>query len=440
MKRVLIITYYWPPTGGSGVQRWLKFAKYLPQYGWQPVIFTPSNPEQLVRDEYLESEIPPQAEVIKLPIIEPYGIYRKLTGGKGVQKEVNVVRASDNASAVQKLSMWARGNLFVPDPRCLWIRPAARFLKKYLAAHPVDAMVTTGPPHSMHLIGRELKRALGIPWIADFRDPWTEIFYFKHITMSQATRQKQRRLEQSVLDEADCVVAVSPLVQKDFTARTGTPVRLVTNGWDKADFPGIGEETQTAAGEHFTVVHTGLFAADGNPETFWDILKELCDNDADFRRRLQIRLVGKTDRQVTESIRMRGLQLEDLGYSPHDVAVREQRNASVLMLPLRKEPEYKAVLPGKLFEYLASGRPVIGIGEPQGAMAAILSESGCGKTFGWDDALSMRNELVRLWEQYLQNGKTESNSPEKILRYERSRLCGSMAGLLEGISSGPALT
>ena len=216
MKRALVITYYWPPTGGSGVQRWLKFAELLPRFGWEPVIYTPENPEQLVVDESLLDEIPAGTEIIKTHITEPYGIYRKFTGGKGIAKEVNIVSASADKSPVQRLSMFVRGNFFVPDPRCLWIRPSVRFLKRYIKEHPIDVIISTGPPNSMHLIGRNLKRETGLPWIADFRDPWTEIFYFKHIPMCGYVRKKHLRLEKSVLDEADTVVAVSPIVQQDF--------------------------------------------------------------------------------------------------------------------------------------------------------------------------------------------------------------------------------
>ena len=236
MKRLLIITYYWPPTGGSGVQRWVKFSKYLPERGWQPVIYTPENPEQLALDESLLADIPECAEVIKTHITEPYEIYRRLTGGKK-GAEVNPVNAQ-HKNWKQRLSLWIRGNCFIPDPRIGWVRPSVRFLVKYLKEHPVDAVVTTGPPQSVHLIGRGLKRALGLHWIADFRDPWTEMFYYKHLGLSAAADRRHRRLEQSVLDGADTIVSVSPPVAADFRAKTKTPVVLITNGFDEDDFVG----------------------------------------------------------------------------------------------------------------------------------------------------------------------------------------------------------
>lgn len=382
MKRLLIITYYWPPTGGSGVQRWVKFSKYLPQYGWQPVIYTPENPERLAYDESLLGDVPECAEIIRTRIVEPYGIYRRLVGRKGGQTEVNPV-SGGRKSLMQRLSLWVRGNFFIPDPRVSWVRPSVRFLKRYLREHPVDAVVTTGPPQSMHLIGLGLKKALGVRWLADFRDPWTEIFYYKHLGLGKFADSRHHRLERQVLDSADTVIAVTPYVRDDFRRRTATPVALITNGFDEDDFAG---RTPARHEDRFTIVHTGLFAADGNPLNLWDALAGKCAEDPAFAARLQIRLAGKTDAEIVEAIRSRGLgdKLVDLGYLPHDEVVAEQLGADVLILPLRREPEYAKVLPGKIFEYLASGRPVLGIGQEDGAAAEVLRDSGAGEMFGWD--------------------------------------------------------
>ena len=408
MKRLLIITYYWPPTGGSGVQRWVKFSKYLPEFGWQPVVYTPENPEQLARDESLLADVPACAEIIKTHISEPYAAYRRLTGGKQGQ-EVNPVNAQKK-SWKQRLSLWVRGNCFIPDPRVGWVRPSVRFLKKYLKEHPVDAVVTTGPPQSVHLIGLELKKALGVRWIADFRDPWTEMFYYKHLGLSAAADRRHHQLEQSVLDGADLIVSVSPPVAADFQAKTQTPVVLITNGFDESDFQAEESGSGSAHAEPFTrtgsgvseaqpdsgagaaavppfrLVHTGLFAADGNPLNLWDALAERCTADPSFRQRLEIRLAGKVDAAITDAIRARGLgdNLVELGYLPHDATVREQRAADILLLPLRREPEYAKVLPGKIFEYLAARRPVLGIGQEDGAAAAVLRDAAAGDMFDWD--------------------------------------------------------
>ena len=427
MKRVLIITYYWPPSGGSGVQRWVKFSKYLPSQGWQPVIYTPENPDMPSIDQSLYSDIPEEAEIIKRPITEIYSIYRKISGNKG-GGEVNPIN-SQKKTLKQKLMLAIRGNLFIPDPRISWLRPSVRFLKKYLREHPVDVIVSTGPPHSMHLIAREVSKATGIPWVADFRDPWTRMFYFKHLALSDWARKKHEKLEKMVLDDASAVVAVSPLVQEEFKTMTGNRIELVTNGYDPEDFGQIVEPDG-----HFNIVHTGLFASDGNPETLWKVLSDLCREDARFADQLRIRLVGKNDTMILDSIHAAGLErnLVDLGYRDHTVAVREQMGSTMLILPLRKEPEYRATLPGKLFEYLGSQRPVLGIGQTDGAMARILADTGAGETFEWDDEAGIRAYVLKRWEKFLA-GDDDSVPDNNIEQYSRKATARKMAALLESL-------
>jgi len=424
MKRVLVISYYWPPSGGSGVQRWVKFSKYLPAKGWQPVVYTPLDPELIAVDESLAAEIPEEVEVIKRKIVEPYAFYRKLFHkGSAQSGEVNPVNSSKKSFGA-KLSMWIRGNLFLPDPRCLWIAPSVRFLKDYLKAHPVDAIVSTGPPHSMHIIARKVAKATGIPWVADFRDPWTRMFYFKHLSLTPLSERIHRKMEKKVLDGATVIVSVSPLVRKEFETMTTTPVELITNGYDRIDFSAPEKDG------FFNITHTGLFASDGIPDTLWKVLASKAEEDPEFGRKLRIRLVGKTDRQVLESIKAAGLEanLVDLGYLPHKEAAAEQAGASVLLLPLRKEPEYRAVLPGKLFEYLASGNPILGVGEPEGAMAAIVKDTSTGEVYDWDDAEGLGNFIDRIYSGDF------VYAPNNIERYSREGLAEAMAALLTRIT------
>ena len=437
MKRVLIISYYWPPTGGSGVQRWVKFAKYLPSEGWQPVIYTPENPEQLAIDESLAAEIPAEVEVIKTRIVEPYEIYKKLLRKSGHSKEaveVNPVNAQ-NKSFLQKVAMWVRGNLFRPDPRCMWIGPSVRFLKKYLKEHPVDLIVSTGPPQSMHLIGRRLALETGLPWIADFRDPWTKIFYFKHLSMTHGTERWHKKMEMKVLDDASVVVAVSPLVQQEFQAMTSTRVELITNGFDECDFAAEPcHEAEGGSDNEFCVTHTGLFAADGNPTVLWEVLAEKCASDNAFRKALKIKLIGKTDESILTALNEAGLSecVKNIGYLPHSEAVEQQRNASLLILPLRKEPEYKAVLPGKLFEYLASRRPVLGIGQKDGAMAMILNETKTGVVLDWEDREAIACHIDSCWEKHI-TGKLVTDGAD-ISQFTRRSLTRRMAQFFDSLT------
>lgn len=423
MKRVLIITYYWPPTGGSGVQRWEKFAKYLPEEGWQPVIYTPSNPEMLAVDECLLSEIPEDVEVIKTKILEPYSLYRRFIH----KKEINPIN-SRKKNWKQKMALFIRGNLFIPDPRVTWVSKSVKVLETYLKEHPVDVIVSTGPPHSMHLIAQKVAARIRIPWIADFRDPWTKMFYFKDLHLLSRASKKHHRLEQAVLDDADVVIAVSPLVRDDFKAQTSTPVELITNGFDEEDLT-----MDIKPNGFFNIVHTGLFASDGIPSTLWRVLADLMQEDPLLKERLCIRLVGKTDPEVLDSLKEYGMAdfVLDLGYRSHIETICEQMAASLLILPLRKAPEYRKTMPGKIFEYIASRRPVLGIGQEDGVAAQFLRQNASGVMCDWDNYDGISAFIRQAWSRH-KAGEWCCTSGD-ISRYSRRSLTKDLVKVMDSL-------
>ena len=428
MKRVLVIAYYWPPSGGSGVQRWVKFCKYLPEEGWEPVVFAPENADYPLLDPSLEAEVPASVQVIRGRIWEPYAAYRKLLGGKGASTQVTEI-SSGKKTWKQRLSLWIRANLFVPDPRVGWVKPSVKTLLEYLKEHPVDAIVTTGPPHSVHLIGRQLHQATGLPWVPDFRDPWSRMYYLKYLPMTDRTWARLRQMEQEVLDSCSTVLACTPLVQEEFQAQTATPVACITNGFDQEDFSGPAPQPDG----FFNITHTGLFAADGNPVNLWKVLGKMAASEPGFKEDLRIRLVGKVDREVMDAIAAEGLEANVVALGPcdHATAVREQRSASILLLPLRNDPQYLPILPGKLFEYLAARRPVLGIGQEDGAMARVLFSARAGITADWDNAAPMRAFIATAWHQHCEWGVPATDGD--IGLYSRRATTHALACLLDQV-------
>jgi glycosyltransferase involved in cell wall biosynthesis len=271
MKRVLIIAYYWPPNAGVGVYRWLKFAKYLPQFGWQPVVYTPENPELQAVDEALQRDIPPEVEVIRAPITEPYSWYKRFTGKKQDERlQTAFLREEAGPTWKENIANWVRSNFFIPDARVWWVKPSVKRLEHYLKEHPVDVIVTTGSPHSLHLIGRELKRRTGIPWLADFRDPWTNVDYYGQLKLTKWADRKQREMERAVLSEADQVLTVSWHWAEELKALGARQVEVITNGYDPDDLPTPPEPVD----ERWSLVHVGSITATRDVPELWRALAE----------------------------------------------------------------------------------------------------------------------------------------------------------------------
>jgi glycosyltransferase involved in cell wall biosynthesis len=371
MKRLLIITYYWPPNGGAGVQRWLKFTKYLPQHGWQPVVYTPSNPEVIMPDPALEGEVPAEAEIVRYPITEPYGFYKRLTGrGKDTKVHTGFLSEEKRQGWREDLALWVRSNLFIPDARVWWVKPSVRRLQAYLKDHPVDAVVTTGPPHSLHLIGLALKRELGVHWIADWRDPWTNIDFYQQLKLTGWADRKHRRLEGDVLREADRTIAVGWTMAAELEALGAKHVDVITNGYDPADVP----SPAAPVDEAFSLVHVGSLTATRNAPGLWKALALLCAQDPVFAAKLKLRFVGAVDHTVLASIAEAGLseKVERVGPVSHAEAMRHMQRARVLLLLLNDTANAKGILTSKLFEYLSVGRPLLSIGPKDGDVARVL--------------------------------------------------------------------
>ena len=431
MKRVLIITYYWPPSGGSGVQRWLKMSKYLPENGWQPVIYTAEDAEYPVEDPSLEKDVAPEAEVIRRPIVEPYNFYKKFLGIKKGEKVKTgfINEGAKKTGWKESLSVWLRGNFFIPDARCWWIKPSVRYLSKYLKEHPVDAMISTGPPHSMHLIARALHKKFNIPWVADFRDPWTEIDYYDKLRLTRCADRKHHRLEHAVLSEADKVVTVSNNWASRLDRLGANGAATIYNGFDGDD----NVQKSSTLPKEFTLTYIGVLSAIQNPENLWKVLGELVNENAEFCNMLKINMIGQIDGSVKQSINDNGLRdyVTFTPYIPHDDVGQAQRNATLLLLLLLPDTEIRAkgLLTGKMFEYLASGRPILCIGPEDGDAAHILNETQAGVTVDFVNKEKMKSAILDLWEKYKENQLVTKYNPT-IENYSRRNLAKEYVQLL----------
>ncbi len=432
MKRVLLITYYWPPSGGSGVQRWLKTVRYLRDFGYESVVYTALNAEYPVTDKSLEEEVPEGLEVIRTPIWEPYNLYKRFIGQKKEKRVVSGFLSEDKKpSLTARISMWIRGNLFIPDARKYWIRPSVSYLKKYLKENPVDLIVSTGPPHTTHLIALGLYKKIGIPWVADFRDPWTNISFYKDLMLSSWADRKHHRLEKEVVITASRVVVVGNQMAKEFAEIGNRKIDVITNGYDEADLPTILPEPDA----EFSLVHIGMLSDSQNHEILWQALGELSLENEVFAQALKIRLIGKVDVGVHAFLDKYQLkdQTEIIDYISHSEAIEAQRKAQVLLLLINNSPNAKGVITGKIFEYLASSRPVIAIGPENGDAAAIIKNVNAGAISGFNDKESLKRNLLNYFEYY-QAGELEAEGVG-VEAYSRRTLTGVFAKVFDEITT-----
>ncbi|MBZ0328620.1 MAG: glycosyltransferase family 4 protein [Altibacter sp.] len=427
-KRALIITYYWPPAGGPGVQRWLNFVKYLGEFDIEPVVYIPENPHYPLVDTTFISVVPEGIELIKHPIKEPYRL-AALFSKKKTQQISSGIITKKKPSLLEKVLLYIRGNYFIPDARIGWVQPSVRFLQDYLKVHPVDVVITTGPPHSLHLIGLKLKEIVKIPWVADFRDPWTTIHYHNSLRLTVASERKHKKLEAQVLQNADRVVVTSPTTKKEFEIITDAPIAVITNGYgDTAN------DIVPNFDKRFSIAHIGSLLSERNPKVLWKVLSEIASENDTFKKDLQLKFAGAVSEDVLASIDSFQLRenLEVIGYVSHSEAIQLQHNAQLLLLVEMNKPETRAIIPGKLFEYLVARRPIIAFG-PQGSdMAGIISETKSGHFFGYHNEEALASQILEYYALF--KADALYLGPSEINQYSRRELTKKLAAVLHELS------
>lgn len=424
MKKVLIITYYWPPAGGPGVQRWLKFVKYLRDFEVEPVVYIPENPNYPLIDKSFINEVPKDIEIIRQPIFEPYKFGAVLSKKNTKTISSGIIKQKEKQNFIQKLMLFVRGNFFIPDARKFWIQPSVKFLKSYLEKTNIDTIITTGPPHSLHLIGLGLKRQLHLRWIADFRDPWTQIGYQKQLKLTKYSAKKHQSLEKQVLNTADQIITTSFTTKKEFALKTTKPIEVITNGFDSE------LNTESKLDEIFSISHIGSLLSGRNPELLWKVLAEISKENENFCRDFKLKLYGAVSDDVMQSIKNAGLENELIfgGYISHKEAIAVQKKSQLLLLIEIDSEETKGIIAGKLFEYLASKRPILAIGPRAWDVAKIIEETHSGKSFLYNQEVALKEYILNSYQRYREN-KLLSDS-KNIEDYHRKNLTKQLAKLI----------
>lgn len=414
MKKVLVITYYWPPAGGPGVQRWLHFARHLPEFGVEPLIYSPENPKYPIEDNSLLKEIPSGLRHFTLPIQEPL----KWLPQKKIRSISSGLISSEKPGWVEKLLLWVRGNFFIPDARVLWVRPSVRYLSNLLQKEGIDTVITTGPPHSLHLIGMKLKEIRGIHWIADFRDPWTSIGYHKKLRLGKRASARHKALEKMVVGRADHILTTSESTAAEFRQLSTKPISVITNGY--ADH--LTSEAAASLDKTFTLSHIGSLLTGRDPANLWKILGQLVSENEEFAKNFRLQLIGTVSQDVIDNIRAQGLDanLRLVPYVSHSKAIAFQRKSQLLLLIEIDSEETRGIIPGKVFEYMAARRPALAVGPEKWEAGKLIEETGCGHFFGYGDEKGLKTVLQSWFEDYSQGGVAGHEAD--ISRYSRRQL------------------
>ena len=390
MQKILIITYYWPPSGGAGVQRWMKFVKYLPDFGFEPVVLTvdPNYASYPVVDESLVEEIPQNLKVYHTKSIEPFNFYKK------VSRKTDIPHAGfaneSEAGPMQKFSRFIRGNFFIPDARKGWNKFAYKKAVQLIAEHQIDTVITTSPPHSSQLIGLKLKNKLKIKWVTDLRDPWTDIYYYDQLYHTAPAKKIDKDYEKKVLTNADQILVVSNAIKKQFLTKSPSTAEnkftVIPNGYDEDDF----SNRQIAETKEFIITYTGTLAANYSIGAFVEAVEKLSEEISD--KKIVLRFVGVIADSYKELIENTSLGMitEFAGHVDHKISIRYMLESSILFLAIPDVINNEGILTGKLFEYLAAKKPILGVGPANGDAARIIKECHAGEMSGWNLQVSER--------------------------------------------------
>jgi glycosyltransferase involved in cell wall biosynthesis len=444
MNKVLIVAYYFPPSGGPGVQRVLKYVQYLREFGWEPVVLTVRDGNFPARDESLLDEIPEGVKVIRTDIFEPYDFYRKLTGKeKGTAIDVNTIRKEGTKLSMQeRIAEFIRATIFIPDARIGWLNPAVKAGMKAIEEEGISAIYSSSPPYTCSLIARTLKRKSGLPWVAGFRDPWTG---FITTPKRWALPAKiDRTLEHAVFKEADAVEVAWTGIMKDALGKYPTLDRAkfhhLPNGFDSADFPTVSPSERTD--DRFTVTYAGSMYGRRNPDAFLKAVEGLVGRREVDPAKIRLRFIGRFGEEVMAMFRDSDLRdaIEVVGYMPHGESIAQLLLADALLLVVDECDESDEVVPGKVYEYIGSHRPVIAVAPERSAIADLINETRSGYVAHQSNIPGIAHAFLALYRDHLSGTRSLEPDEKAIAGYERKNVTGKLARLLESVAEVPGVS
>lgn len=431
MKKVLIITYYWPPAGGPGVQRVLKFVKYLPQFGWQPIVLTVENGEYPAYDESLLNEIPSECKVYKTKALEPFSLYKRFVGMKSEDFIPVATLVEKKINWKKKLSNWIRLNFFIPDAKIGWIPFAVKEGKKIIKAEKPDMIFSSSPPPTVHLIARKLAKWGKLKWVADFRDPWTEIHYYEKQKRLYVSKAIDSKLEKIVINNSDAIVCVSKNDMEEYFAKfKSSNCFNIPNGYDDEDFQEI-NQTECSKNYEFTILHLGAVGIEREPATLFKVINRIIQD----KKINQVKLVfvGPVDKMVVDKLEKNDnlFSVDFIDYLPHNEALSIAMKTDLLLLLITKSKLNKRILPGKTFEYLKLNKPILVLGPENGEVARIINETQAGKVLEYENEAGIEDFLVGHYKNWIDDNKDVRKNENLITYYSRKNLTKMLTNIFE---------
>ncbi len=412
-KKILIITYYWPPSGGSGVQRWLNFSNYLVDLGYDVTVLSPEFADYPILDNSLINQINPLVKILKVPVFEPAKFFKSNS-----KNSDNI----ENKGIINYLKLFIRSNFFFPDSRTFWINKVVKTASSFISKNNINYVITTSPPFSINIIGYKLKLKNNIKWISDYRDPWSDFFQFKEMPMFSNIKKKHFNWEKKCLKTADLVIVTSPSLKTTYS-KINSSTHLITNGFDTVK--------DTINSKEFEIMYSGVMKSSQNPKMLWKTLYNISNTNKSFKNDFKLTLIGSFDKSIHQNKHLKKLKENVIfkDYISKDLLSKNLSTAKVFILCDINQPKGGNIIPGKFFHYMSYKIPIIAFSSKNSDTSNIVNETKCGNVFDFSNEIDLKNHILELYSNF-KNG-SYLVKPIEIKKYKYSSLSSELESLIK---------